>query len=437
MSWPYLPRLLNASVPRYTSYPTAAEFMPEVGPVQLADALGGIASDAAISLYVHIPFCRSICWYCGCNTSAANRSARLDPYIAALHSEIDRVADLLERRRSIRQLAFGGGSPNAIRAVDFLSIVEHLHDRFDLSGSDLSVELDPRSLSDSWFGALQAAGVRRASLGVQTFSPTIQAAIGREQSEALIEYGVTGLRGAGVRSLNFDLMYGLPGQTLADLEDSIDRSIAHGADRIALFGYAHLPAAIPRQRAIDDSLLPPPELRFRMAMFGHQLLTAAGYRAIGFDHFALPDDPLARAARGGTLNRNFQGFTDDPSDHLLGLGASAITSLPGLLAQNEKKTNDYQAVIASGRLATSRGIVRSAEDLHRARAITQFLCTGETHLDGLDPSCDLGLYEAHDLVSRQGDRLVLASHGLPYARMIASCLDSYRKPAEARFSNAI
>ena len=272
--WPYYPDLLARPVPRYTSFPTAAEFGSQVDSAMLETALRDTTGD--VSLYVHIPFCEKICWYCGCNTGAANRSKRLEAYLDALHHEIALVGSRVRGRVKVRRVAFGGGSPNAIQPRDFVRLVDALTLHFALDPPDWSIELDPRTLTQDWGTVLAAVGVTRASMGVQTFEPHLQAAIGRIQDVSLIEAGTAMLRKAGVTSINFDLMYGLPGQSRADLEASLARTVAMGADRIALFGYAHVPHLLARQRRIDATALPDQAERFAMAAMGHEFLENAG-----------------------------------------------------------------------------------------------------------------------------------------------------------------
>lgn len=439
--WTYHPDLLETPVPRYTSYPTAAEFGEQVGPRDMAAALDGVGGEDELSLYLHIPYCGQICWYCGCTTGAANRSHRLAAYLDALGEEIDLVARRLDGRGRIARIAFGGGSPNAIGATDFVRLIDRIVTQLRAAGAVISVELDPRGLSPRWIGAMAAVGVTRASLGVQTLAPEVQRAIGRVQPVALIAAAVERLRAAGIGSLNMDLMYGLPGQGLAELEETLAGVAAMAPERIALFGYAHVPHLIPRQRRIDAAKLPDASLRFRQAELGHRFLAERGYQTIGFDHFALPTDAIAEAARTGMLRRNFQGFTEDRSDRLVGLGASAISSFPDLLVQNEKNAGRYRMMLSAGRLPAARGIVRDADDRLRAGIIEALLCRGEAdttglRLDevrhGLRPFCERGL------VAIEGTRVRLLRDALPYARAIAATFDAYRRqPQPRRFSNAI
>ncbi len=437
--WPYHPDLLATPVPRYTSFPTAAEFGPGITPERHAQAISTATGD--ISLYVHIPFCEKICWYCGCNTAAANRSQRLASYLDALHREIVLVGKMLPAGTRVRRIAFGGGSPNAISPIDFVRLFDQLTLNFPLHDPLVSVELDPRTLTADWETVLRSVGASHASLGVQTFAPRLQEAIGRVQPQEMIERSVGLLRKAGISSLNFDLMYGLPGQTMEDLENSLSLTADFGADRIALFGYAHVPHMLPRQRRIDDSALPDGAARFAMARDGHAQLVNAGYEAVGFDHFALPGDPLAQAMESGTLKRNFQGFTDDQAQVLIALGASAISSFPDLLIQNEKNSGRYRMLMSQGILPTANGKERSVDDRRRGAVIEELLCRGrakvsqdllESAEDRLRPYVEPGLARIES-----GNMLVISRNALPYARSIAAAFDPYRQENARRFSSAI
>ena len=440
MTWIYHPDLLATPVPRYTSYPTAAEFSAAVGRSDMEQALAGVSADEPVSLYVHIPYCHQICWYCGCNTGAANKTGRLSAYLEALHSEIDSVSSRLAGNGRVQRIAFGGGSPNAIEPEQFADLLGHLRERFEADKALLSIELDPRSLSGPWFEAIAKAGVARASLGVQTLDPKVQAGIGRVQPLDLIRVATGELRRAGIESLNFDLMYGLPGQGLAELERTLTEATEMRPERIALFGYAHVPHLIPRQRRIDDSELPDSELRFRQAELGHRMLTHANYDPIGFDHYAMAYDPLSLAARQGGLRRNFQGFTDDRAEVMIGLGSSAISQFPGLIIQNDKNAGRYRIKATSGLLTAEAGVVRTAEDRRRGRVIEALLCDGEAEIDGfLEPDLRdrLAPFLERGLATIECGKLRLPDYGRPYARVVASMFDTYRQPAARRFSSAI
>lgn len=439
--WPYHPDLLTTPVPRYTSYPTAAEFHDRIGPGDMADALDALPDGSAVSLYLHIPFCREICWYCGCNTGAANRVARVETYVDCLMDEVALVADRLDGRARVARIAFGGGSPNALSPVTFARLVTTVISAFATPAAELSVEIDPRGFDADWAAVLAAARVSRVSLGVQTFAPRVQAAIGRVQPFDTVARNVAMLRGAGVTSLNFDLMYGLPQQTLADVDETLTAALALQPDRLAVFGYAHVPAAIPRQRRIDAEQLADTEARFVMAAHAHDRLVAAGFVAIGFDHFARPCDPLAQAAATGRLRRNFQGFTDDTSTVLLGFGASAISAFPDRLLQNEKNNGRYQMAISSGRLAANRGLYRSVSDRAHGAAIAAVLSTGRADVAALADRSRivevLRPFEKAGLVRWHGSQLCLAPEALPYARTIAAAFDTYRNGSAQAFSRAV
>ena len=437
MMWPYHPELLATPVPRYTSYPTAAEFGPIDGGA-FVRALERI--DSELSLYVHIPFCEKICFYCGCNTAAAGRRQRLETYLDALHREISLVAERLPAGAAVTRLSFGGGSPNALSPIDFARLLSCLTVHFRLSSPEISIELDPRAMTPDWAEVIGGSGISRASLGVQTFAPQLQAAIGRVQPLGMIEQTVAWLHEAGVMSLNFDLMYGLPGQSWADLEDTLARSCALGADRIALFGYAHVPHLIPRQRVIPDDDLPGMQARFDMAARGYAYLTQRGFAPVGFDHFARTGDPMAVAAAEGRLRRNFQGFTDDPAPVLVGLGASAISSFPHLFAQSEKNNGRYRMLLSQDHLPVAHGIARSADDRYRGAVIERFLCDGRARIGArlmhetraaLVPFIERGIAEVAD------DTLTILPQGLPYSRSIAALFDPYRQDSQRRFSSAV
>jgi len=431
--WPYYPELLVKPVPRYTSYPTAVEFNSGIGADEYVQALCDMPSGTPLSLYVHIPYCQSICWYCGCNTGAAGKIQRLTAYLDALESEIALIGRLLSGRGKVRRIAFGGGSPNAITAVEFVRLLDRITTIFDAGIPEISVELDPRGFTSEWALAMAASNVGRVSLGVQTFAPHVQEAIGRVQPLADIERSVSALRLRGIDAINFDLMYGLPKQSLQDLDDTLAQAIQLRPSRISLFGYAHMPDMIPRQRRIDGENLPDAELRFAQSALGYERLTKAGYVAIGFDHFALPTDPLAIAATEGRIHRNFQGFTDDPNDFLLGFGASSISSLPGLLVQNEKNVGRYRSMVSSDKVAAVRGVTVDEEAKKRGAIIASLLCQGQVDAEAskmLLNADTLNIFEQKDLIRWRDGKLVITEAGRPYSRHIASLFDQFRTQQE-------
>lgn len=432
----YLPELADRSVPRYTSYPTADRFHGGVGPIDQRRALEAVESGAPVSLYVHIPYCREICWYCGCNTAALGRPERMVRYLESLYVEIAAVAQRLRGR--VHSVHFGGGSPNALPPAMFEDVVGRLRDSFDhVAAPEIAIELDPRLIDMDFVSALKRAEVGRVSLGVQTFASHVQRAIGRVQPVEMVVDAVAMLRDAGIGAINVDLLYGLPGQEMADIDETIETTLALRPNRIALFGYAHVPQMIPRQRAIDATRLPVAEARFRQSALGHDRLVAAGYRAIGFDHFALPEDALAIAHMAGTLRRNFQGFTADPVSTVIGLGASAISQFDDLLAQNEKDIGRYRSAVRETGLACRRGIVRTEEDRLRGELIERLLCDGAVDVAAVEqrhmPLPDRALVDARlSVLAARGllraNRSVwaLTAQGQPYAQFAAALFDPLR-----------
>lgn len=433
--------LLATPVPRYTSYPTAAEFHGQVGHDDMAGALAVLGSDTPVSLYLHIPFCKQLCWYCGCNTGTTGRGERLAAYLERLTEEVALVAAHLGGRGRVTRIAFGGGSPNAVAPADFAALLNTVRRSFGAGDAAVSVEIDPRHFDADWAAMLGVCGVTRASLGVQTLEPRIQAAIGRIQPAWTIDRAVRLLRGAGITSLNFDLMYGLPGQTRDDLTATLAQAVAMAPDRLAVFGYAHVPHLIPRQRRIAADALPDTAERFAHAAIAHDQLIAAGYDAVGFDHFALPADPLAIAAREGRLKRNFQGFTDDPADTIIGMGVSAISVFPDRLLQNDKHSGRYHLAVGGGRFATAAGSSRTADDRARGAIIAAVLGQGraDTGRFASDPHvrARLQAFETCGLIAWHGTQLTLAADAMPYARSVAAAFDVYRAVSSVQLSRAV
>lgn len=439
--WTYFPDLLAANVPRYTSYPTAVEFSEQVGADAFTKAIGGIDELTPISLYLHIPYCHEICWYCGCNTGAASKEKRLTSYLSALEAEIFKVAERLAGRGRVKHIAFGGGTPNAIAPVEFVRLIDRVLTMFQCDAPEISVELDPRISSVEWATTLAQCGVSRVSLGVQSFSENIQQAIGRIQPLHMIQDCIGQLREAGIDGINFDLMYGLPRQSNDDLLETLEITASLAPNRIALFGYAHMPHLFPRQRRIDEAVLPSSTERFAMAEIGYNFFKRMGYWSIGFDHFAKPDDSLAVAARVGALRRNFQGFTDDNSDALIAMGASAISHFPDSIIQNTKNVGNYRTLALAHEICAVRGVVRNAEDRRRGKWIENLLCTGNSGPIAKDIRDQIALrlrpFEDRGLARMHSGCIIIEPDGIAYARAVASLLDAYRKPTAQQFSSAI
>jgi oxygen-independent coproporphyrinogen-3 oxidase len=436
----------GGSVPRYTSYPTANHFTPAIGSEAFGRWLGNLPAEEPVSLYVHIPFCERLCWYCGCNTSVVRRVDPVRDYVVTLSQEIALVRRAIGRKLKATHLHFGGGSPNILPPDELDRVFTALNDAFTIGvDAAIAVEIDPRSLTPQWLDAAASAGVSRVSFGIQDFDPKVQQAVNRFQPYMTVKCAVDAVRAAGIASINLDLMYGLPHQTVDSICRSIDLAIALQPDRIALFGYAHVPWMMAHQKLIDAASLPGPAERFMQQEVAAERLTAAGFVQIGFDHFALPTDSLAQAARGGTLRRNFQGYTDDDAGVLIGLGASSISMLPEGYVQNDASVRNWRQSIECGRLASARGIRLSPEDKARRALIETLLCSLSADLTSLSDADRGVIYAALDemkqdgLVTLKGDSLRVTERGRPFLRAVCSAFDAYfrRETAAPRHSLAV
>lgn len=362
-------------LPRYTSYPTAPHFSDAIGAETYARWLKEIPQHATASLYLHVPFCRTMCWYCGCHTTVARRDEPIALYEAALRCEVGLVARQIGRRMQVDHVHFGGGTPTIMAPESFTDLIGAIRQSFFvLPSAEIAIEIDPRTLTSATVDALALGGVNRASLGVQSFDPVVQRAINRVQSFEETATAVENLRRAGISALNFDLIYGLPHQTIASCLDTARRSIELRPARFAVFGYAHVPAFKKHQGKINEEWLPDSVERYDQSCAIANALKEAGYVQIGLDHFALPTDEMAIALSEGRLRRNFQGYTTDPSTVLLGFGASAIGCLPSGYLQNEIQISAYSEAIATGRFATAKGYALTEEDRLRGEIIERIMC---------------------------------------------------------------
>ena len=431
------------NLPRYTSYPTAPHFGPLAEPDYRA-WLAEIRPGDPLSLYLHIPFCRELCWYCGCHTAITRNTARLLRYADGLVAEAGLLAAALPARQPVCALHLGGGTPSAIGAKGLGRVMQALRASFDITpDAELSVELDPRTLDDEMVALLGAERFTRASLGVQEMDAGVQARIGRIQPAAMVESAVTRLRAAGIGAINFDLMYGLPGQDAAHVAATARFAAAQGADRVAVFGYAHVPWMKPAQKAIDAEALPGALARMDQAEAAERALLDAGYVAIGLDHFARPEDPMAVAQRGGVLRRNFQGYTTDRAPVLLGLGVSAIGALARGYAQNLTDERAWLAAVEDARLPVARGLALTEEDRCRRAIIESLMCDLELDLarvpDAVWRSAEhrLAPLLADGLASLGEGRLKVTAAGRRFVRHVAACFDSRLGTAPARHSAAV
>ncbi|MEH6719073.1 MAG: oxygen-independent coproporphyrinogen III oxidase [Aurantimonas endophytica] len=433
------------SVPRYTSYPTAAEFTPAVGAEQHAAWLGRADPDESVSLYLHVPYCRDLCHYCGCHTKATHKEGVVAAYRESLEAEIRLVAGHLPGRLKAARIAWGGGTPSILGGDGIAAVMAVLEEAFDLSAiEEHAIELDPRFVDAALARRLADLGVTRVSLGVQDLDPVVQVAIGRVQPEAVVAAAVGHLRAAGIEGLNIDLIYGLPHQTEESVRATCRQIAALGPDRVACFGYAHLPQRKANQRLIDEAALPGTLERFRQAAAVAEVFSGRGYQAIGLDHYARLCDKLAVAARQRRLRRNFQGYTDDDRRTLIGFGASAVSQLPDGFVQTTAPVGDYRRGIAAGVLPTARGIAVGPATRQRAIIIERLMCDFRVDLDDVggigrygDIAARLQPYEAAGLATLSGSTLRMTAKGRPFVRLIAALFDEARSAGETSFSRAI
>jgi oxygen-independent coproporphyrinogen-3 oxidase len=436
----------GGAVPRYTSYPTAPHFGPGVTASDYAAWLGSLRAGQPLSLYIHIPFCDSLCWFCGCNTKVTRQYKPIEGYLDGLLREIEIVARYLPGVHPVAHLHFGGGSPTLLSAVDFACLMSAIGDRFPLGdGAEIAIEIDPRDVDANKVRAYARAGVNRASLGIQDFDEKVQRAINRVQPYQVTAQVVAELRTAGINRLNFDLMYGLPHQTEAGIAAMVEQAVSLRPDRLALFGYAHVPWMKKHQRLIPEEALPDAEARFRQQAVAAARLVDAGYERIGLDHFARPEDPLAQAASSDLLHRNFQGYTADDAGALIGLGASSIGALSQGYVQNHTDTRSYLDDIWAGLLPVAKGIALSDDDRCRRSAIERLMC--DMRLDLRDAryaslveeaQARLSGFEQDGLITSRGDALQVEEAGRPFVRQIAAVFDAYlNAPSAGRHSAAV
>ena len=459
LAWTFDPDLLrrhDRPGPRYTSYPTAPHFHDGFDAPALRRAIADSNQLArALSLYVHVPFCSSPCFYCGCNRIITRDKTRSAPYIERLKREISMMAPLFDRDREVIQIHFGGGTPNFLSPAQLAEVLDTLRHQFTVSLSaerDISIELDPRFVSPADIGQLAAAGFNRASLGVQDFDADVQAAVNRIQSVDETLAIIDACRAHGFRSVNVDLIYGLPRQTLAGFARTLETVLRARPDRMAVYGYAHLPELFRPQKQIDASELPDAATRLALLQLAITTLTSAGYVYVGMDHFALPDDELALAQARGGLHRNFMGYTTHADTDLLGLGVSAISHIGATYSQNPRDLPSWEDAVDQGQLPVWRGVALSADDQLRAELIQQLMCQGEVDgaVLGQRHGVDFEQYFAEDLRSVQRlqedglaeyrDGVVRASEpGRPLLRLLAMCFDPYLRAAceQPRYSRAI
>ncbi len=444
----------DTSGPRYTSYPTAPQFHEGFGPAAFEAeirAANAAATPPPLSLYFHLPFCESVCFFCGCNVTFTSDRTRPAGYTESLLREVARTVPLLKPGRPVEQLHWGGGTPTFFSPDQLRILFDGIRERFAFApDAELGIEVDPRETSADHLRVLGALGFNRLSLGIQDFDPAVQEAVNRVQSAETTRATILEARARGFTSVSVDLMYGLPRQTAATFARTLDTVLALGPDRVALFNFAYLPDMIRHQKAIDAAALPPAPEKFAILRLAVERLTGAGYRYIGMDHFARPGDELCRAQDAGTLYRNFQGYTTHAGCDLHAFGVSAISSVGPCYAQNHKAIRDYSAAVAAGGLPVQRGIRLSAGDLLRRHVIMRLMCDfaldfaaveREFNIRFQDTFADalgsLGRMEADGLLRLGPGRLEILPAGRLLVRNIAMAFDDYLATRPARFSRTI
>ena len=437
-------------LPRYTSYPTAPHFSPAIGAGTYAKWLAELPASLSASLYLHVPFCRKMCWYCGCHTQVVRRNALIESYQEVLCREVELVSETIGRRIKVEHIHFGGGTPTILPPEAFTELMATIRQSFFvLPEAEIAIEIDPRTLTTEMVEALALAGVNRASLGVQSFDASVQVAINRVQSLAQTATATNELRRAGITGVNFDLIYGLPHQTVASCLDTVRKCLELRPERFSVFGYAHVPSFKKHQRKIDEAYLPDGRGRHDQSCAIANALKEAGYVQIGLDHFALPEDSMAKAFAEHRLKRNFQGYTTDTSEVLLGFGASAIGHLPQGYVQNEVGVPVYSQAMSEGRLATVKGYALTEDDRLRADIIERIMCDSAADLGAIcarhGAKADTMLKSAPRLktlisdgvVKLDGDQLAVANDSRFLLRSVAAAFDAHLEAAQHRHSRAV
>jgi oxygen-independent coproporphyrinogen-3 oxidase len=438
---PELVARLEIAAPRYTSYPTVPAWSDAFGADDHARALvdAGAAADEPLSLYVHIPFCKELCSYCGCNVVITRDQGRVERYLATLGRELAMTAARLGRRRTLTRLHFGGGTPTFLDERQLEQLWSDITTQFTVAAdAEVAIEIDPVVTRKEQLALLGSFGFNRISMGVQDFEPVVQRAVNRVQSVEETREAIAHARQVGFRSVNLDLIYGLPHQTTESFARTMDTIVALAPDRVACFSFAHVPAVRPNQRRLPLAAIPTGAAKLALLEVAQDRLAAAGYRAIGMDHFALADDELARAQAARTLWRDFQGYTTQRARATVAVGASAISDFGGAYAQNEHALGQYEAAIAAGRHATVKGIWLSADDRRRRDIITQIMCNGWVDL-GADGERTfareleaLASAERDGLVAERGREILLTELGRVFVRNVAMVFDAYLTPTAGR-----
>ncbi|MEE2953113.1 MAG: oxygen-independent coproporphyrinogen III oxidase [Pseudomonadota bacterium] len=436
--------------PRYTSYPTAPHFTSGSGSSLQGAFIETLDPKEPVSVYLHIPYCDRLCWFCGCHTKHTLRYEPVARYVDSLFEEIRLFRERVGCRLPLDRVHFGGGSPSMLRSAEFHRLNDALDEAFELlPDAEIAVEIDPSDVTPETLEGLRLIGLNRASIGVQDFDPDVQAAINRPQSFEATRDVVTALRASGLCTVNIDALYGLPRQTPERLMRTIDQVISLEPERVALFGYAHVPWVKTHQKMIADADLPDEAQRFADARVSAERLIEAGYQAVGIDHFAKPGDRLARAAREVRLHRNFQGYTADECRTLIGFGASAISRYPGGYVQNAVPIHFYKDRVAAGALPAEKGYGLSEDDVVRAYAIERLMCDFSVDFADLDARFGAAARPAiraatlklaidpFGLARLEDHRITVSETGRPFTRIVASWFDAYLDEGGVQYSKAV
>lgn len=428
-------------VPRYTSYPTAVQFKSNASQGVYKHCLNDLNSGDPVSLYVHIPFCHSLCHYCGCHTKIVHSYSPIQQYIKSLLREIDLTGEVLKQKIPVSRLHFGGGSPNYASSGDLKRIVQRFAEYFDTTDMQIDMECDPRLLNAQKIKDYAALGLSRVSLGIQDFNKSVQEAINRKQPFSLVEEQVSFLREAGIDNINFDLITGLPRQTIDTVRETLEHVLMLRPSRIAVFPYAHVPWIKKHQKLLEKYYLPNTHERFEMGQLVHQVLTAEGYNTIGIDHYALRKDSLSKAQENRTMRRNFQGYTDDPAQTILGFGLSAISQFENAYIQNTTDAPLYRKAIDAAAFPVARSLSLTTEDKRRRQLIERLMCDFTVNFDDFEdieiPYADLALLEQDSIVEISEKNLYIREEGKPFVRVVASCFDPYFNKESLRHAKAI
>lgn len=437
-------------VPRYTSYPTAPHFHPGIDAATYARWLAAVEKNTPLSLYFHVPFCREMCWYCGCHTKVVRRYEPVGEYATTMADEVTLIGGMLEARPPVTHMHWGGGTPTILSADDLEHLMAKIRAGFNVAAdAEIAVEMDPRTVTENHVRALARAGVNRASLGVQDFNEQVQKAINRVQPYEMTEQVVEWLRAAGIKAINFDLMYGLPYQTVDDVIRTVDLAAQMRPDRVAVFGYAHVPWMKTHQKMIPDESLPDAWQRFEQAEAAATRLAERGYRRIGLDHYALETDSMTEMLDKGHLRRNFQGYTTDEARALIGFGASSIGALPQGYVQNAVPLRAWGEAVRNGHPAVDKGIALSDDDRLRRDIIERLMCDLEVDLSveaaryGKSANEFSGEIEmlkpmiADGIATIDGDRISITEPGRPLMRAVCALFDTYLDSGVGRHSQAV